>query len=241
MGGNRHAFPYAVLDDAGIDITGLDPYHACKKAEELGLVGAEKRAIEKAQEVAENVIYRGGNPLYFERAVDLVKYCISKFNLNKLKRIETIDSIPRLEKSPAGANGGKLLITTKFLNNPSTIYSNSNDKMLSSGFTRRNVTYDDPIATVLYHEIGHIVGDQLFGLRNNQFIKSDISEEVVADRYFEVSQCYYDSISNGAIKSISERALEDEVEFFAEAFCMYMMKDKELPIDIYDMIEKVCQ
>ena len=241
MGGNKNAFPYALLEAAGIDTEGLDPYHAWKKAEELGLLGSKERAIKKAENISKDVIYRGGNPLNFEKVIDNIQSEFTRFGLNKLLLIETVDSIPGLGRSPAGSNGGNLILTKDFLENPDCIYDVYKDDPLKDGFTRCHVLYDDPIKTVIYHELGHIVGDQFFGSINNSYIKSNISEEEAKDRYFDVCDCYEKYILNGNIKNISQRASKNEREFFAEVFCMYMMKDEKLPQDIYDMIERVCK
>lgn len=91
-------------------------------------------------------------------------------------------------------------------------------------FSRLSVCYENNIIeSVLTHEMGHLIYGQLFKDSNKTAV---------------VKQVYEKSIKNGDIYEISKYAKKDEVDFFAEAFCIYKIGREKLPEPIEKMIEQ---
>ena len=65
-----------------------------------------------------------------------------------------------------------------------------------------------------------------------------ISDKEMIRKQRIVKERYDNSIGNGDIYKISKYAKKDEVELFAEAFCIYKMGRETLPEPIENMIKQ---
>lgn len=110
-------------------------------------------------------------------------------------------------------------------------------------YTRNNVLYEGrEIESVITHEMGHIIPDQIFGLCYRSDSKLNYYE-TLTNPYFEkvlkVKAAFNLAKRSGDIKNISYYALTDEKEFFAECFTVYELQEENLPEYIRRMVEEV--
>ena len=109
------------------------------------------------------------------------------------------------------------------------------------GYTRHNVVYKgEEVKSTIYHEMGHIIADQLCGqINGSRFLKPTVSSRDAKLKRELIEQTYIDCVGNGSIYKISEYGGTNEHEFFAECYAMYKMGKEKLPENIEKMIEGV--
>ena len=101
-------------------------------------------------------------------------------------------------------------------------------------YSRHNVVYQgDEIKSVVTHEMGHVIADQLHG-----FVNSPLSRGASGKNKILVD-CFEESKRNGDIYKISAYAAQDADEFFAEAFTIYHMGREKLPPKIESMVKEM--
>lgn len=105
-------------------------------------------------------------------------------------------------------------------------------------YERFSVSSDLGRQVTIIHEYGHVVADQYFGQINSMLANPNrYSEDGV--KMNKLVQDAYNKAKNSDDKyKISEYALSDKEEFFAECFAMYHLK-QELPDYIEDMMKEV--
>lgn len=108
-------------------------------------------------------------------------------------------------------------------------------------YKRHNVIYQgNEVESVIVHEMGHVVADQVFGQINGyRAVTKNKSNQDVLEIQRKVEECYTESMKNGDIKKISAYAAENAHEFFAECFTVYRMKKEKLPLNIEKMMKEV--
>lgn len=108
-------------------------------------------------------------------------------------------------------------------------------------FGRWTVAYEnDGVSTTLYHELGHVVADQYFGMINGSRFLVDGKAKIPPERGREIiRQTYGACLRNGEIYKVSKYGAEDEHEFFAETFAMYIAGKEELPETIAKMFKEL--
>lgn len=108
-------------------------------------------------------------------------------------------------------------------------------------YSRHNVCYQgSEVQSVLTHEMGHCIADQLCGqINGRQCLKQGISEDVARRKRDLIRNTYIEACKSGEITKISEYGAQDEHEFFAEAFTMYKMGREKLPDKIEKMVLEV--
>lgn len=105
-------------------------------------------------------------------------------------------------------------------------------------YERFSVSSDLGRQVTIIHEYGHVIADQYFGQINSMLANPNrYSEDGV--KMNKLVQDAYNKAKNSDDKyKISEYALSDKEEFFAECFAMYHLK-QELPDYIEDMMKEV--
>jgi len=110
-------------------------------------------------------------------------------------------------------------------------------------FTRHNAVYvGQEVRSVMTHEYGHVLADQIFGQINHSTANSAFSYNANNPLWQKcqwVERVYQQAIQNGDIYKISKYASKNSHEFFAETFTMYDMGIEPLPDYIVKMIEGV--
>lgn len=110
-------------------------------------------------------------------------------------------------------------------------------------FSRHNVIYPGKeVQSVITHEYGHILADQLFGQINHKMANPAFSYNPNNPLYQKcqlVDRTYQQAVSTGDIHSISLYGSKDSYEFFAECFTMYDMGMETLPDYIMVMFKEV--
>lgn len=108
-------------------------------------------------------------------------------------------------------------------------------------FARWSVQYeDDSVSTTIYHELGHVVADQYFGLLNGDLLLVGGKSAIVpAVGRAIIKQAYRESKKNGEIYKVSEYGAKDVHEFFAESFAMYIAEEEQLPPTIAKMFKEL--
>lgn len=112
-----------------------------------------------------------------------------------------------------------------------------------SKYTRHNVVYAGyEVRSVVTHEYGHILADQLFGQINSTHANPAFANNVnnaLYQRVQQVRQVFSKAVADGDVLNISMYAAKNEREFLAEAFTMYDMGMETLPDYIAQMIKEV--
>lgn len=110
-------------------------------------------------------------------------------------------------------------------------------------YMRHNVCYEHKEAeSVVSHEAGHILADQLFGQINGSAgFKKGVSAETAKRKQALVEQAFKDAKNSGDIYKISEYASSDAEEFFAECFAIRQMGKEQLPPAIEKMMKEVLE
>lgn len=105
-------------------------------------------------------------------------------------------------------------------------------------YERFSVSSDLGRQVTIIHEYGHVIADQYFGQLNSMLANPNrYSEDGI--KMNKLVQDAYNKAKNSDDKyKISEYALSDKEEFFAECFAMYHLK-QELPDYIEDMMKEV--
>ena len=108
-------------------------------------------------------------------------------------------------------------------------------------FDRWTVAYEnDGLSTSIYHELGHVVADQYFGMLNGKRFLVDGKAKISPERGQEIiRQAYRECKSNGEIYKISKYGAENVHEFFAESFAMYIAEEEELPSTVARMFKEL--
>lgn len=112
-----------------------------------------------------------------------------------------------------------------------------------SKYTRHNVVYARyEVRSVVTHEYGHVLADQLFGQINGARANADFSANInnsLYQRGQQVKRVFNKAVADGDIFDVSMYAAANEKEFLAEVFTMYDMGMETLPDYIVRMIEEV--
>ena len=302
-GGNKNALAYGLLQGAGINTEGMSPSEAWARVDALHLMERNQRkktdeeekdykdknenakkqgktkktAIENAGKISEHVALHSDNVAGVNTAIDAATEIMNEYDLNKLKRISTVNHIGKgIYSALASANGGELNIGHSLLRNPGAFYRSAvenykkeqkteidrltkefnsakspkakeklgnllKNKKDNLGYTRSNVVYKgEEVKSTIYHEMGHIIADQLCGQINGRiFLKKNISQNEAKQKIQLIEQTYIDCVGNNDIYKISEYAGTNEHEFFAECFAIYKMGKEKLPDNIEKMIKGV--
>lgn len=108
-------------------------------------------------------------------------------------------------------------------------------------FGRWSVEYEnDGLTTSIYHELGHVVADQYFGMINGSRFLVDGKAKIPPERGRQIiRQTYGACLRNGEIYKVSKYGAENEHEFFAETFAMYIAGKEELPETIAKMFKEL--
>lgn len=108
-------------------------------------------------------------------------------------------------------------------------------------YSRHNVCYKgEEVKSVITHEMGHCIADQLCGQINGKAcLKQGINENTAKRKVDLIRNTYTDACKSGEITKISAYGATNEHEFFAEAFTMYKMGKEKLPEKIEKMIVEV--
>ena len=108
-------------------------------------------------------------------------------------------------------------------------------------FDRWTVAYEnDGLSTSIYHELGHVVADQYFGMLNGKRFLVDGKAKISPERGQEIiRQAYRECKTNGEIYKISKYGAENVHEFFAESFAMYIAEEEELPSTVARMFKEL--
>lgn len=108
-------------------------------------------------------------------------------------------------------------------------------------FDRWTVAYEnDGLSTSIYHEMGHVVADQYFGMLNGNRFLVEGKAKIAPERGREIiRQAYRDCKKNGEIYKISKYGAQDADEFFAESFAMYIAEEEKLPATVAKMFKEL--
>lgn len=108
-------------------------------------------------------------------------------------------------------------------------------------FERWTVAYEnDGLSTTLYHELGHVVADQYFGMLNGNKYLVEGKAKIAPERARAIiRQAYRDCKRNGEIYKISKYGAQDADEFFAESFAMYIAEEEKLPATVEKMFKEL--
>ena len=135
----------------------------------------------------------------------------------------------------------KELATVKSEKKKSDLQQVLQNKKDNLGYTRHNVVYKgEEVKSTIYHEMGHIIADQLCGqINGSKYMKTGISTQEAKQKRQLIEQTYIECVGNQSIYKISEYGGTNEHEFFAECYAMYKMGKEKLPENIEKMIEGV--
>jgi SPP1 gp7 family putative phage head morphogenesis protein len=155
-----------------------------------------------------------------------------------LKQYE--DAVSNL-KSTLGKDGGYYdSVTQKNIKNYEKIISEIQERLK---YQRANVVYPGKeVQSVITHEYGHVLADQLFGQINHHMANKNFSYSADNELFKKcqlVKKTYQEVITNGDIYNISKYASKDEYEFFAECFTVYDMGIETLPDYVVEMMKEV--
>lgn len=108
-------------------------------------------------------------------------------------------------------------------------------------FDRWTVAYEnDGLSTTIYHEMGHVVADQYFGMLNGNRFLVEGKAKIAPERGREIiRQAYLDCKENGEIYKISKYGAQNANEFFAESFAMYIAEEEKLPATVAKMFKEL--
>ena len=109
-------------------------------------------------------------------------------------------------KSVMSANYKKLEISKRYLN----------ERQCEELFRDRYCDKEDPLDSILRHEIGHVIADQTFGQISG--IRANPKHPELQSKWHDI---YNILIKNNTIKEISQHAIINEKECFAECFVRY--------------------
>ena len=87
----------------------------------------------------------------------------------------------------------------------------------------------------IYHEFGHVISDQVFGMVNHGYGIVDKNRKQELE--YITNETFQKAKSTNDIKGVSQYGATNSQEFFAEVFAMKMMGEK-LPEYIDDMLEE---
>lgn len=105
-------------------------------------------------------------------------------------------------------------------------------------YERFSVSSDLGRQATIIHEYGHVIADQYFGQINSMLANPNRYSENGVKMNKLVQDAYNKAKNSDDKYKISEYALSDKEEFFAECFAMYHLK-QELPDYIEDMMKEV--
>ena len=111
----------------------------------------------------------------------------------------------------------------------------------ATAFNRWTVEYENGgLSNTIYHELGHVVADQYSGMINRaRFLVQGNSKVAPAKARPLIRQAYGDCRQNGEIFKISEYGAQNEHEFFAESFSMYISGKEKLPPTVEKMFKEL--